>query len=76
MAANEEKLKKPLAYMNEALEGRDHLLGGDFSLADLNVASVMTWARAGRLNLDPYPNVKAWLERCTARPALKAASGR
>jgi glutathione S-transferase len=59
-------LRKPLGVLNNALTGCDHLAGGQFSVADLNVASILVWGKMGRLNLSPHPNVARWLE---ARPA-------
>jgi len=64
-----EALEKPLAYMNDHLTGREYLLGKDFSLADLNVASVMAWIIPARVDLATKPNVQSWLSRCLARPA-------
>jgi glutathione S-transferase len=64
-------LEKPLAVLDGALAGRDTLLGGGFSVADLNVASVLTWAPTlGKIDLSPWPRTKAWLEAASKRPAL------
>ena len=46
-------------------------LGGEFTLADLNVVAVLF--RAPQFGLDAYPRLKAWHARCLARPAAKAA---
>ena len=51
------------------LAKNDWLMGGRFTLADLNVASVLAWAKTGRLDLSPYPNLAKWLDACLARPA-------
>jgi glutathione S-transferase len=64
-----EALEKPLTYLNGHLTGREHLLGKDFSIADLNVASVMAWLIPARVDLATKPNVQAWLSRCLSRPA-------
>jgi glutathione S-transferase len=66
----------PLAVLDGALSGRDYLLGDAFSVADLNVASVMNWIKIGRIDLSGAKNAAAWLERCTRRPAVKRALGR
>ena len=65
------KLPKRLQILEDVLAGRDFLLGGDFTLADLNVVAVLF--RAPQFGLDAYPRVKAWHARCLARPAAKAA---
>lgn len=67
-----EALQRPLSYLDAHLTGRDYLLGASFTLADLNVASVMAWALGAKLDLAAYPNVQQWLSRCMARPAAKA----
>ena len=61
-------LQKPLGVLNNSLTERDHLAGGQFSVADLNVASILVWGKMGRLDLSPYPKVARWLDSCLARP--------
>ena len=62
-------LRKPLEILNNSLTGRDHLVGGNFTVADLNVASILVWGKMERLNLSPHPNVARWLDSCLARAA-------
>ncbi len=62
-------LEKPFNILNMALAGKDYLLGNKFTIADLNVASVVSWAKPAKIDLEAWPNLKAWLERCTTRPA-------
>ncbi len=69
------RAEKPLGVLEAALAGRRHLLGDAFSVADLNVAAVLSWARLSRLDLTRWSNVDAWLERCLARPAAAKARG-
>lgn len=66
-----QKLEAPLGVLNGALEGRDHLVGDRFTVADLNVASVFQWAALAKMDLAPHANVQAWLDRCLGRPACK-----
>src|SRR5215470_15265185 len=63
------RFEKPRGVLEGALAGKPNLLGDDFTVADLNVASVMLWAPMAGLDLAPAPNVQAWLARSTARPA-------
>jgi glutathione S-transferase len=67
-----EALRGPLTYMNEHLGKSEYLLGPSFSVADLNVASIMGFALTAKLDLSAYPNVQQWLSRCMARPAARA----
>ena len=55
----------------EATSSRDTecLIHSEFSVTDLNVASILVWGKMGRLNLSPYPKVARWLDSCLARPA-------
>jgi glutathione S-transferase len=68
-----EKLGPPLRVLDGALEGRKCLLGSAFTIADLNVASVLWWALLAKLDLAKTPNVQRWLGECTARPAFTKA---
>jgi glutathione S-transferase len=62
---------RPLKVLENHLSAQLWLLGDRFTVADLNVASVMAWARAGRLDMTAYPKVADWLKRCMSRPAFK-----
>ena len=75
VAEAEKALPKPLGVLNGALQGRDYLLGSKFTVADLNLASICSWAKPIKLDLGAFANVAAWLERCLARSAYKAARG-
>jgi glutathione S-transferase len=65
-----EVLAPPLKVLDGALAGRPHLLGEDFTVADLNVASVII--RAIDMDLSATPRIGGWLKRCLERPAARA----
>jgi glutathione S-transferase len=44
-------LRRPLGVLNSALNGRDYLTDSNFTVADLNVASILAWGKMGRLDL-------------------------
>lgn len=69
-------LAPAFARLEEALGDRPYLLGERFSVADLNVASVLLWARNARADLAAYPLLDAWLTRCLDRPALARAQAK
>jgi len=75
LAAHEAKLAGPFGVLEGALRGRPYLLGETFSVADLNVASVLTWATLSGLDLGKWPQVAGWWQRCAARPAYAKARG-
>lgn len=61
----------PFRVLDAALAGRPYLLGDEFTVADLNVAAVIS--RAIDMDLSQAPQVGAWLRRCLERPAAVAA---
>jgi len=67
-------LEKPFDVLNDRLERESCLIGEAFSVADLNVASVISWCRPARVNLKQWPHMKNWLEQCISRPAFKTAT--
>ena len=69
----EKELQHPLSVLNGAVTATPYLLGGEFTVADLNVAAILAWARPGRIDLTPFPKLAEWLSRCALRPAAKAA---
>ena len=64
-------LDRPLQALETHLGARLYLIGDRFTIADLNVAAVMAWAIAGKVDLSAYPKTAEWLKRCTSRPAFK-----
>jgi glutathione S-transferase len=64
-------LEAPFAVLDAALAERRHLLGDEFSVADLNVAAVIS--RAIDMDLAATPRLGDWLSRCLERPAARAA---
>jgi len=62
------KLPGPFAVLATALkEGGGHLVGGRFTVADLNVAEVLRYAQPAASLFDAEPTVKHWLAACQAR---------
>ena len=69
--AGENTLQKPLAVLEGTLAGHDYILGPDFTAADLNVSSVLSWSTSmGKMDLSAFPKVSGWLAACTSRPSL------
>jgi glutathione S-transferase len=62
-------LRKPLGVLDGALKERAYLAGEAFTVADLNVASILAWGKMGRLNFSAHPALAKWLDGCLARPA-------
>ena len=64
--------KERLAALEQARDGRAWFVGGDFTVADLMIASILKIARGLEL-LAHVPNLAAWQEAILARPAHVAA---
>jgi glutathione S-transferase len=69
----ERALAAPLKVLDTAVAGSPYLLGDKFTVADLNVASILAWARQARVNLTAVPKAEMWLKACHDRPAAQAA---
>ena len=59
-----------LEKLSAALGEREWLVGGDFSIADLMMASVSKVSENTGI-VDEFANLAAWRERCFARPAFR-----
>jgi glutathione S-transferase len=66
-------LAAPFAVLDAALSENPYLLGSDFTVADLNVAAVVS--RAVDMDLSAWPHLKNWLVRCLERPGGAARPG-
>jgi len=64
-------LAGPFKVLDAAVTPQPYLIGNDFTVADLNVAAVIS--RAIDMDLSVVPNLKAWLTRCLERPAARKA---
>jgi glutathione S-transferase len=71
--AAEKSLALPLEVLDGALGHRPNLLGDRFTVADLNVASILSWARPAQIDMAAFPKVAEWLKNCAERPAARAA---
>lgn len=68
----ESEVANHLGYLDQALAGRDYLMGQALTGADIQMSFVGEVGRAfGKLAA--YPNADAWLTRLHDRPAYKAA---
>jgi glutathione S-transferase len=67
------KLASRLKWLDRELEGRDYLTGKQFSVADAYAFTVLNWAGMLDVDLKPYPNIRAFMERIAARPKVKEA---
>jgi len=60
--------------LDKQLEGKDYICG-DFSIADIATWGWASLWKRQEQSLDDKPNMKAWLARMKARPAVQAGRG-
>jgi glutathione S-transferase len=76
-AAAGETAKKDLsdlwALVDKALDGKEYLVGGRFTFADLAIAGYTMISGRFGIDFSPYKNVQAWSARCMQRPAMARA---
>ncbi|MCX7372510.1 MAG: glutathione S-transferase family protein [Alphaproteobacteria bacterium] len=65
-------LAAPFAVLDAALAETGFLVGGRFTVADINTAEVVRYAMPVPALFEAAPRVKAWLAACHARPGYKA----
>jgi len=57
-----------LDAMERHLAGRDFLVGGRYTLADISLYAYTHVAPEGGFDLDRYPAIRAWIDRVAAQP--------
>jgi glutathione S-transferase len=62
----------PFAVLDKALAATGYVVGGRFTVVDINIAECVRYAAAAPELFEANPNVKAWLAKVQARPAFKA----
>jgi len=65
-------LKRPFDALEKHLSNNSHMVGGRFTVADINVAEVVRYAQGYAPLFDSRPALKAWIEAAQARPGFKA----
>ena len=68
-----ERVSKRLDWVDAQLAEKPYLLGKDFSVADAYAFTVMNWGQWVGLDIKPWKNIAAFMERVGARPGVQAA---
>ncbi len=68
------KSESRLRWLEQRLEGREHLLDG-FSVADAYLYTVLNWSLATPVPLEPWPAIRAYHDRLRRRPSIARAFG-
>jgi glutathione S-transferase len=72
-SAARQVLVKRFAIVDEKLEGKDYLLGSQFSVADAYLFTVTNWAGFVEFDLKDYPHLRAHQARVGSRPHVQEA---
>ena len=64
-------ITKRLAYLNEQLANKQYLMGNTFTVADAYAFTIVNWTNFVKMDLKPYPNVVAYMQRVGARPKVQ-----
>jgi len=68
-----ENLAKRFAWIDKHLEGKQYLMGDKFTVADPYMFTVLRWSGRVKVDLSPYKNIAAYMERVQARPKVQEA---
>jgi glutathione S-transferase len=67
-----QKLLRPLGVLQAHLATNAQMVGGRFTVADINMAEILRYVQPHPTLLAGFPAVEGWLEACQARPAFQA----
>lgn len=72
LATHAEAARRPLAVLDAHLAAGSQMVGGRFTVADINMAEIVRYAQGHPTLLGDFPAVDRWLKACQARPAFQA----
>ena len=67
------QLGRRLSTVSRQLEGKDWLLGEDFTVADAYLFTVLSWGRHVGIELEQWPVLQTYQGRVSVRPAVQSA---
>ncbi len=70
-ALYDNRVARRLKVLEGRLADREHILGDQYSVIDGYALIVLNWSVPAQVSLDPYPNIRAYMERLEARPAIR-----
>jgi glutathione S-transferase len=71
--AVQDKVRKRFEFVAKSLEGKQFLMGDQFTVPDAYLFVMLQWAEYLKVDLSTWPILKTYHERLAARPAVKAA---
>jgi glutathione S-transferase len=68
-----DRLLTRLEHADKLLAGKNYLLGTAFTLPDAYLFTVLRWTVPLKIDLTPYANLQAFMQRMSERPAVQKA---
>ena len=68
-----DRLMGKFKYIDQALKGRDYLMGNHFTVPDAYLFTMLAWADRVGLDISGLPNLVAYKARVAARPKVQEA---
>lgn len=68
-----EILKTKMNYLNDALNGKNFLMGNTFTIADAYLFTCLRWSNYVKIDLTQWSNVNSFIARVSERPAVMKA---
>ena len=72
-AALVDRLAARIGHLDQHLADKDYIMGKEFSLPDAYAYTVLNWATPQKVDLSPFKNIVAYMDRISARPSVQAA---
>lgn len=67
-----ERLMRPLQVLEDHLARAGQMVGGRFTVADINVAEVVRYAQGHAALMGKFPTLTDWLADCQQRPGFQS----
>ena len=70
---SKDNIGKRLDWLDKQLAGKQYLMGDQFTIADAYLYTILRWTPRVEIDLAKWPNLKAYVDRVTARPKVQEA---
>lgn len=68
-----QKLKVRFEELEQVFSKNSYLTGDTFTVADVYCFTILNWTQIMHMNMEPYPNICAFMKRVAARPHVLEA---
>ena len=64
-------IERRLSALEKPLEGRQYVMGDEFTAADAYLFTVLNWTNPLKIDLGKWPNIQSYMGRVGARPKVQ-----